>query len=439
VAKLTRRAAIGALAATTAATVAIGAATAGSATIAPVTGNTSRPASGSNTSPRVTGLKPMTANARPISSAERTARITKLQGLLQQNKIAALLLDTGSTLDYFTGIRWHLSERVTAAVIPASGKAVIVTPFFEQPTIHEMLQVPADIRTWQEDQSPFELIAAVLNDKGAPTGPLAVEATTRFYVLDAVTKALSNQRRVVPGHELVRACRMFKSPAELALLQTANDVTLAALRYVHGHLELGMHTSDVSDLMDQATLALGSESEFSLALLNEASAFPHGSKVVQTIRNGSVILMDCGCVVHGYQSDISRTWVFGEPSARQREVWSTVKRGQEIALETAKPGVPTGNIDKAVRAFYESKGWGKDYALPGLSHRTGHGIGLDGHEDPYLVRNDTTPLQPGMCFSDEPGIYIPGEFGVRLEDCWHMTAQGPRLFTPLARSIDDPV
>jgi Xaa-Pro dipeptidase len=417
--RFSRRAAMGAIAAATA-----------------VAATSARAAVGAR---QVTGLKPMTSGAKPISPAERNARVTKLQGLMQQKKIAALLVDTGSTLDYFTGVQWHLSERVTAAVIPASGKTVIVTPFFEQPTIHEMLQIPAEIRTWQEDENPFELIAGVLNDRGAPTGPLAVEGTTRYYVLDAVTKALKRQREVVPGHELVRACRMFKSPAELALLQIANDVTLTALRYVHAHLELGMRTADVSDLMDQATVALGAESEFSMALLNEASAFPHGSKVVQTIRNGSVVLMDCGCVVHGYQSDISRTWVFGEPTARQREVWNTVKRGQEIALETAKAGVPTGNIDKAVRAFYESKGWGNNYSLPGLSHRTGHGIGLDGHEDPYLVRSDTTPLQAGMCFSDEPGIYIPGEFGIRLEDCWHMTEQGPKLFTALAKSIDDPV
>jgi Xaa-Pro dipeptidase len=417
--RFSRRAAMGAIAAATA-----------------VAATSARAAVGAR---QVTGLKPMTSGAKPISPAERNARVTKLQGLMQQKKIAALLVDTGSTLDYFTGVQWHLSERVTAAVIPASGKTVIVTPFFEQPTIHEMLQIPAEIRTWQEDENPFELIAGVLNDRSAPTGPLAVEGTTRYYVLDAVTKALKRQREVVPGHELVRACRMFKSPAELALLQIANDVTLTALRYVHAHLELGMRTADVSDLMDQATVALGAESEFSMALLNEASAFPHGSKVVQTIRNGSVVLMDCGCVVHGYQSDISRTWVFGEPTARQREVWNTVRRGQEIALETAKAGVPTGNIDKAVRAFYESKGWGNNYSLPGLSHRTGHGIGLDGHEDPYLVRSDTTPLQAGMCFSDEPGIYIPGEFGIRLEDCWHMTEQGPKLFTALAKSIDDPV
>ena len=390
--------------------------------------------------PRIGALKSMTSGAQPIAAAERIARINKLQGLMQQQKVAALLVESGSTLDYFTGVRWHLSERVTAAVIPASGPTIIVTPFFEQPSIHEMLQVPAEIRTWEEDENPFELIAGALNDHGAAPGPLAVDANLRFYVLDGVTKQLTAHRQVVPGYEFVRACRMFKSPAELALMQLANDVTLAALRHVHANLQLGMHTADVSELMDRTTAALGGGAEeFSLALLNEASAFPHGSKVVQTIREDSVVLMDCGCTVQGYQSDISRTWVFGQASPRQKEVWDTVKRGQEIALETARIGVPTGNIDKAVRAFYEQKGWGKNYALPGLSHRTGHGIGLDGHEAPYLVRNDPTPLQANMCFSDEPGIYIPGEFGIRLEDCWYMTEQGPKLFTPLAKSIDDPV
>jgi Xaa-Pro dipeptidase len=419
---LTRRALLGA----TAATAAI-------ATITRAAGAAPR------SPPAADGLHSMTSGAQPISAAERSERIAKLQRLMQQQKIAALLVESGSTLDYFTGVKWWQSERVTAAVIPASGKTVVVTPFFEQPSIHEMLQVPADIRTWQEDENPFELIAAVLNDRDIPAGPLAVDVNTRFFVFDSTVKALASHRKLVSGNELVRACRMFKSPAELALLQIANDVTLAALRYVHAHLEVGMHTSDVSELMDRTTIALGAAPEFSMALLNEASAFPHGSKVAQTIRAGSVILMDCGCVLHGYQSDISRSWVFGEPTARQREVWNTVKRGQEIALETARVGVPVGDIDKAVRAFYEEKGWGKNYALPGLSHRTGHGIGLDGHEAPYLVRNDATPLRPGMCFSDEPGIYIPGEFGIRLEDCWQMTERGPKLFTPLAKSIDDPI
>jgi Xaa-Pro dipeptidase len=394
--------------------------------------------------PRPIGLKPMTGDAKPITAEERQARLAKVQGLMQEKKIAALLVESGTTLEYFTGIHWFSSERVTAVIIPASGPVIIVTPFFESPSIREMLQVPGEIRTWQEDENPFELIAqsvkGVANGTGRGSdGSLAVDANTRFFIVDAVTKA-SGGRPTVPGRELVRACRMVKSPAELALMQIANNITLAAIRYVHGNVQSGMQTADVSKLLSDTTAALGGGGfDFSLCLLNEASAFPHGSKVVQTVREGSVILIDCGCIVHGYQSDISRTWVFGEPTPRQREVWSTVKRGQEIALEAAKIGTPVGNIDKTVRAFYEDKGWSKNYALPGLSHRTGHGIGMDVHENPYLVRNDATPLAPGMCFSDEPGLYIPGEFGIRLEDCWHMTEEGPKLFTPLARSIDQPV
>jgi len=201
----------------------------------------------------------------------------------------------------------------------------------------------------------------------------------------------------------------------------------------------GMTQGDIADLMDATSAKMGGPPEFSLVLLNEASAYPHGSHQPQAVREGSVILMDCGAQVHGYQSDISRSWVYGEPSARQRKVWETVRRGQDIALETARIGAPVGAIDDAVRAFYVREGWGPGYRLPGLSHRTGHGIGLDGHESPYLVHGDATPLAEGMCFSDEPGLYIPGEFGIRLEDCWHMTASGPKLFTPLAKSIDQPV
>jgi Xaa-Pro dipeptidase len=387
--------------------------------------------------PRPIGLKPMTGNAQPITAQERQVRLAKVQGLMQEKKIAALLVEAGSTLEYFTGIHWWTSERVTAALIPASGQVIVITPFFESPSIREMLQVPGEIRPWQEDESPFELIAKSVSALGE--GSLAVDSNVRFFVTDAVSKTSGGNRSTVPGGELVRACRMVKSPAELALMQLANEVTLTAIRYVHANVQLGMQTADVAKLTADATIALGAGYDFSLALLNEASAFPHGSKVVQTVREGSVILIDAGCTVHGYQSDISRTWIFGEPTARQREVWDMVKRGQEIALETARIGTPTGNIDKAVRAFYESKGWSKNYALPGLPHRTGHGIGMDGHENPYLVRSDTTPLAAGMCFSDEPGLYIPGEFGIRLEDCWHMTEQGPKLFTELAKSIDQPV
>ena len=387
---------------------------------------------------RAAGLKSLTGSTQPISAAEHGARLAKVQSLMQQRHIAALLVESGSTLEYFTGIRWWRSERTTAALIPATGQVVIVTPYFEEPSIRETLKVPADVRPWKEDESPFELIAAALRAEAA-SGALAVEETTRFFIIDRVGKAAAGRLNIVPSEELVRGCRMTKSPAELALMQSANDVTIAALRHVHGRIGAGMQASDILDLVTSTTGQLGGKHEFTLVLLNEASAYPHGSVKPQQVHEGSVILIDTGCSVHGYQSDISRSWVFGEASARQRSLWNTVKRGQELALETARLGGPVGAIDRAVRAFYEQQGWSKDYGLPGLSHRTGHGIGMDVHEPPYLVRSDQTPLQAGMCFSDEPGLYVPGEFGIRLEDCWHMTEAGPKLFTPLAKSIEQPI
>jgi len=374
----------------------------------------------------------------PISAAERRARIAKLQSLMSERKIGAFIVESGASLEYFTGIRWRLSERTTVAVIPARGETLIVTPAFEEPSVRETLEVEGDVRPWNEADNPFVRIVQGLKDLKVGAGTIAVEPTLRFFIVDGVRKA-STGYEIVSGDPLIRACRMYKSPAELALMQAANDVTLESLRRVHARIERGMSAKDLSEIMNGATLALGGTPEFSLILLNEASAFPHGSAKPQTVREGSVILMDCGCTVHGYQSDISRTWVFGEPTARQRKVWNTVKRGQEITLETARIGVAAGELDDAVRRYYEREGWGPGYKLPGLSHRTGHGIGLDGHEAPYLVHGDTTPLASGMCFSDEPGIYIPGEFGMRLEDCWHMTASGPQLFTPLAKSLEDPV
>jgi len=384
------------------------------------------------------GLASMTTGAKPISVEERRARIAKLQRLMAERGVGAMIMESGSSLDYFTGVQWHRSERTTAAVIPARGDTVIVTPAFEEPSVRETLAIGGEVRPWDEHESPFARIVGALRDRGVASGPIAFESTTRLFIVDGVREA-GPAYGVVSGDALVKAVRLIKSPAELALMQAANDVTLAALRQVHGAVRPGMTPGEIGELMNGATVALGGAPEFALVLINEASAYPHGSHQRQTLREGSVILMDVGCTVHGYQSDISRTWVMGQPTARQRKVWDTVKRGQEIALAAARPGAPVGTIDDAVRAFYEKEGWGPGYRLPGLSHRTGHGIGLDGHEPPYLVHGDTTPLAPGMCFSDEPGIYIPGEFGVRLEDCWTMTAAGPKLFTPLARSIDDPI
>lgn len=386
----------------------------------------------------VAELAPITGHAQPITADERRARCAKAQRLMQEHRIGALLIESGASLDYFTGIRWWRSERTTAMMLPARGAPILVTPAFEEPSVRESLQIDGDVRPWNEHESPFDLLVQALKERGLTSGTLAIEATTRFFIVDGIRQR-ARSLSIVAGDPVIRACRMIKSPAELALLETANRVTLAALAYVHGQLRPSMRPQEINAMMIAATTALGGEAGDGLVLLNEASAYPHGSHSAQELREGSVILMDFGCSLHGYQSDMSRSWVFGEPSAKQRKVWQTVKRGQEIALETAQLGVPVGRIDREVRKFYESEGWGPAYRLPGLSHRTGHGIGMEGHEPAYLVQNDQTPLAPGMCFSDEPGIYIPGEFGIRLEDCWYVSENGPKLFTPLAKSIDDPI
>ena len=427
--------AAGAFAANVAATVAASGAAAPA--VAAVSGTAAR---GAGSRRQVDEARPAGGSTvQPIAAEEHEARLAKVQGLMRQRKVAALLVEAGSSLEYFTGVRWWRSERTTAALIPAEGHVVVVTPYFEEPSVHESLKVDAEVRTWKEDESPFDLIAAAFREHAGLPGPLAVEATTRFFIVDHVVRIVGRRANLVPADPLVNDCRMIKSTAELALIQAANDITIQMLRHVHATIATGMHGTDILDLVISTTRRLSGTHEFGLVLLNEASAYPHGSVKPQQVREGSVVLIDTGCSVHGYQSDITRTWVFGQPSPRQREVWNTVKRGQEIALETAKPGIPVGAIDRAVRAFYEQKGWSRDYALPGLSHRTGHGIGMDVHEAPYLVRNDETPLQAGMCFSDEPGLYAPGKFGIRLEDCWHMTEEGPKTFTALAKSIEQPI
>ena len=383
------------------------------------------------------GVKNLAASAMPISAAERRRRIARAQFLMQEHDIDAIVLEAGSALVYFTGIRWWRSERFTGAVIPKEGEIGVVTPYFEEPSVRESLQVGNDVRTWHENENPFERVAGLLKDRGLEGGRLGIEETVRYFIADGVASAASSFS-TVPADPVTRGCRMYKSPTELALMQTANDITLAAYRHVHANIEPGMTSSDIGSLMSDATRALGGSPKFSIALLNEASAYPHGTDQPQSVREGSTILMDCGCEVFDYESDISRTWVYGEPSSKQRRVWDTVKRGQELALETAKIGTLAGKVDDVVRSYYESEGFGPGYQTPGLSHRLGHGIGMDGHEPVNFVQGETTPLAPGMCFSNEPGIYIFGEFGVRLEDCLYMTEDGPQLFTSLSPSIDRP-
>ncbi|MGB5345824.1 MAG: Xaa-Pro peptidase family protein, partial [Woeseia sp.] len=379
----------------------------------------------------------LAAGAKPITVAERMARVQKAQELMRRNGIDALLLEAGSALVYFTGIHWWRSERFTGAIIPASGDIAIVTPYFEEPSIRESLSFGDDVRTWHEHESPFALVAGILRDRGLRRGTIGIEETVRHFIVDGIQDA-APRFRTVSANAVTRGCRMFKSPAELALMQTANDITIAAYHNVHRNIEAGMSPQDISAMMSNETRALGGVVQFSSALLNEASAYPHGSDQPQTVTEGGIILMDCGCSVHDYESDISRSWVYGEPSAKQRKVWNTVKRGQQLALETAQIGTPAGRVDDVVRAYYESEGYGPGYKTPGLSHRLGHGIGMDGHEPVNFVHGEKTPLAPGMCFSNEPGIYLFGEFGVRLEDCLYMTDDGPQLFTALSPSLDKP-
>jgi Xaa-Pro dipeptidase len=382
-------------------------------------------------------LRDITGDAVPIGVDERHARIEKAQRLMREQGIDALLVEAGSSLIYFTGVRWWRSERFTGVIIPADGELAYVTPYFEEPSVRESMAVGDDVRTWHEHENPFDLVAGILADRGLKSGTIGIEETVRHFIVDGVQEA-ARGFRVVSGKDVVRGCRMIKTPPELALMQKANDVTIAAYRYVYENLDKDMLPGDISALMGSATRALGGQPQFSSVLLNDASAYPHGTRQTQRLRNGGIILMDCGCAVHDYESDISRTWVFGEPTPKQRDVWNTVKRGQELALETATLGTPAGRVDDVVRAFYESKGYGPGYRTPGLSHRLGHGIGMDGHEPINFVHGEETRLAPGMCFSNEPGIYIFGEFGVRLEDCLYITEDGPRLFSALSPSIDRP-
>lgn len=389
--------------------------------------------------PDLSALSNITGDAVPIGREERRARLARAQALMKANGIGAVLIEPGASLVYFTGIRWGRSERLTAAVIPVEGDPMVVTPFFEEPSVRESLGVPAQVRVWQEHESPFAVIATWLRERGLHNHRIAIEETVRHFAVAGLAQAIGDARLIVSANSVVRGCRMIKTPAEIALMQKAADVTMAAYRWTHQRVEAGMTPQDIAALMSAATRKLGGEVAFNLILLGEASAYPHGTGKPQKVAKGEVVLMDCGARVHGYESDISRTFVHGEATAEQRKVWGEMRRGQEIAFAAAQIGTPAGAVDDAVRRYYASIGYGPDYKLPGLSHRTGHGIGMDGHEPINLVRGETVKLALGMCFSNEPGIYLPGKFGVRLEDCFHMTEAGPRYFSEPPKSLEEPI
>jgi Xaa-Pro dipeptidase len=382
------------------------------------------------------GLKPMTGGIVPIKDEERLARVEKARKLMAEHRLDAVLLEGGTSLFYFTGMSWGLSERTFAWVLPAKGETAWITPKFEEERARELIRFGTDVRPWEEDESPYRVIAGIFRDRGIRAGRIGIEERLRFFVFDGV-------RREAPEHDYVSAdpvtigCRVIKSPAEIALMQAANDITIEAYKAVVPLFREGMTKSKFGELASAAFRALGASGGIG-ANFGEATSLPHGSIKPRDLREGDVILMDGGCGVDGYRSDISRTIVFGEPTQRQRDIWNLEKEAQAAAFQAARPGVPCEDLDAAARKVIVDAGFGPDYKVPGLPHRTGHGIGLDGHEWINLVRGNKTPLQPGMCFTDEPMIVIPGEFGVRLEDDLWITEDGARFFSQPSPAIDRP-
>jgi Xaa-Pro dipeptidase len=387
----------------------------------------------------VAQLKSRKAEATPITPEERQARQEHARQLMTENALDAILLMESTSLRYFTGVRWWGGERTFALVLPAKGAAFYVCPAFEEGRAREQLaNAPngdqADVRVWQEDESPYERIAQGLKERSIAGGKIGIEETVRFVFADGIAKAAS-QVTLASATPVTAGCRMIKTAHEITLMRLASQVTLAAYEAAYRALRPGMTQRDVSSLIDAAYGRLGFPGDASV-MVDEFTAYPHGSTTPQVIREGSIIMIDDGCTVEGYQSDITRTFVLGKASDKMKQVFDTVLRAQSAALATARPGAECGSVDAAARKVVTDAGFGPDYKY--FTHRLGHGMGMDGHEWPYLVRGNPTKLQANMTSSNEPGIYIRGEFGVRIEDDMHVTENGAELFTPQTRSLEDP-
>ncbi len=389
--------------------------------------------------PSLSQLKSRKSESAPITRDERMERQQRARELMSENALDAIVLMEGTSLRYFTGIRWWGGERLFALVLPAKGEAFYVCPAFEEDRAREQLASAPngdhpDIRTWQEPESPYQRIRQGLKDRGMAGGKLGLEETIRFVFVDGITKA-SPQASFISATPVTAGCRMRKSAHELALMSLANQVTLAAYEAVYHALREGMTQHQVSDLISAAYGQLGFPGEASVQV-GEYTALPHGSMTPQLIREGSIIMIDDGCTVEGYQSDITRTFVLGKATDKMKKVFDIVHSAQSAALASARPGVECGAVDAAARKVITDAGYGPDYKF--FTHRLGHGIGMDGHEWPYLVGGNTTRLASNITTSNEPGIYIRGEFGIRLEDDLHVTEGGAKLFTQQSPSLEDP-
>lgn len=394
---------------------------------------------GSTIEAELAQMTSLRAGVEPISATERQARIDKARAVMRQAGIAALYLDATSSLTYFTGLKFRQSERTLGAVIPADGDMFYLCPAFEVEKLREGMTIDAPVHGWEEHESPFELLAAEIHKTVGTKGSLAVDELAPFFLFDGLRRAGLNLD-CVNGVAVTEACRARKSAAEIALMQRAKDITLLVQQAAARILRPGIKTTEVAQFIDKAHRALGADngSTFCIVLFGEPTAYPHGVSYPQELAEGDMVLIDTGCKIEGYNSDITRSYVFGEATVKQREIWALEKAAQAAAFNAARPGAPCADVDRAARDVITAAGLGPDYQVPGLPHRTGHGIGLEVHEGPYLVRGDETPLAPGMCFSNEPMICLYGEFGVRLEDHFYMTEDGPRWFTQPSHSIDDP-
>jgi len=394
---------------------------------------------GAELPPAIAALTPVKSQAQPITVDERRARIERARALMHDTGLSALMLTGGTSLDYFTGIQWGLSERLLAVVIPVRGAPFLVTPAFEHARAMEQvaagpLDTGTDVMTWQEHESPYALVAKGLQSRGLATGRLGIEETVRFVFSDGAAHALPAMS-LASATPVTAGCRMVKTDHEVALMRLAAAVTLRAYHAAWQSIKEGMTQQDVSDMVSAGHRRQGFDGDATVQV-GEYSALPHGSRTPQTIRDGTIVMIDGGCKVEGYVSDITRTFVLGTPTDDMKKVFDIVYRAQTAALETARPGLACQAVDAAARKVIVDAGYGPDYTY--FSHRVGHGMGMDGHEWPYLVRGNTLAMQPNMMFSDEPGIYIPGKFGVRIEDDMHITADGAELLTPRSPSLDQP-
>jgi len=387
----------------------------------------------------IASLKSMSGQAKPITPEERNQREEKARRLMQTNNLDAILLTEGTTLNYFTGIRWWGGERLFAMVLPVKGAAFYVCPAFEEGRAREQIaKAPdgerADVRIWQEDESPYQRVAGGLKDRGLVGGKLGIEETVHFVFTDGISQA-APQVKLLSATPVTAGCRMIKSDHEIELMRLAAKVTLAAYEATWRSLKEGMTQQEIQNLIEAAHTKLGFSGSADVQV-GEFSAFPHGSVTPQVIREGTIILADGGCKAEGYTSDISRTFVLGKATDKMKQVFDIVHRAQNAALAAARPGLECAAVDAAARKVITDAGYGPDYKY--FTHRVGHGMGMDGHEWPYLVRGNPSKIAANMTFSDEPGIYIRGEFGVRLEDDMHITEDGAELFTPQSPSLEDP-